>query len=116
MDINMDEYKTITRKILDDYSSKLAHQLGKGEDYWVYYKNGGDTVNVLTVINRDDDSDLLNKIYNTQANILQRYVLNKKDDGINVNFRVLPTYNQRKSKIIPTSFTRYNAKSQLQKV
>jgi len=112
----MEIYKGKTQQILMDYESSLSSKLEKGEDFRIYYKNGGDTVNVLTIIDRDDDSNFLNRIYSTQAKILQRHVLKQEEDGVNVNFRVLPTYNTPISRIIPPSFIRYNAKSQLQKI
>jgi len=109
----MDAYAEQTGKILEAYSLGLSNMLARGEDANIYYKNGGDTVNVLTVIKNDEDSGFLGRIYSAQAKIIQRYILGSKEENVSINFRVLPTYNNPISSIIPSSFKRYNAKTRV---
>ena len=105
----MNDYKVTVNNVLRDYSNGLSATLVRGTDFHVYYKNGGDTVNVLTVVNRDDNPKLLNQVYNAEAKIFRNYIINNKEncDGLNINFRVVPKYDRPISSVVPTTFKRY---------
>ena len=105
----IDQYKKVTNNVLRDYSNGLSATLAEGTDFRVFYKNGSNVVSVLTVVSRDDDSKLLDKVYNTEARILQNYIINNKEnhDGLSINFRVVPKYGRPISSVLPTTFKRY---------
>lgn len=108
------EYHDQLNRILKDYSMKLSSRLEHGTDFRVFYKNGGDTINVLTLVSRDDDPVLLKEIYDTEAKILRRYVLHEKNSDIKgINFRVIPKYNSSLADIVPSGFKRFNAKFEI---
>lgn len=111
MNIDMPTYKEQVNKVLEDYSFKLSNHLEDGTDFRIFYKNGGDTINVLTVINKEEDPGILNRIYNTEAKIINTHVLNVEDGGLNLSFRVVPQYSSTLSAMVPEGFKRYNAKA-----
>src|SRR3989344_7633935 len=109
MNLDMPTYKEQVNKVLEDYSFKLSNHLEDGSDFRIFYKNGGDTISVLTVINKEDDPSVLNRIYSTEAQIINTHVLKVEDGALNLNFRVVPNYTTL-SAIVPEGFKRFNAK------
>jgi len=112
----VDTYKETVANILEDFNLKLSDRFEHGEDFRIFYKNGGDTVNILTVVDSDDDSKLLNQIYGSEAKILKDYMLTEDGDAMKINFRVIPTYGSPLSAIVPTNFKRYNGKQEIKSV
>ena len=103
----METYEEQTKNVLKSYSKALSSKIRRKKDFTIYYKNGGDTISIFTIIKNNDDDSLVNKIYDSEAEILNDFVIQDANANLNINFRVIPKYSYPISRLVPSNFKRY---------
>ena len=88
----------ITYQILNDFYSCLDSSI---KNYSVYYKNGESLIDIITIIPRDDE-ETETKIYSFEAKILNKY-----SNKIDIDFHLMPKYQEPLKDCVPQNFKRY---------
>jgi hypothetical protein len=86
-----------TDVVLNDFANRVQKISG---DVRIYYKNGGDDIQVISVISKDYEN-IEEKIYSKQFDILKKYSNN------NIDFRIIPKHEVALRKLLPNGFSKY---------
>ncbi len=89
----------ITYNILKEFNAYLQSLIIP--NYSIYYKNGGSLVDIITVIPKDNNK-IEKKIYFSETKILDKY-----SDKIEIDFHLIPQYNEPLGSYVPSGFERY---------
>jgi hypothetical protein len=101
------EIKDKTKNILESFSKSLLSKKDTKDKFSIYYKNGGSLIDIFTVIQNEEDEKLLNKIFKSEAKVLNDFIIKNNSKDLNINFRVIPLdYGSVKS-LVPSNFKKY---------
>lgn len=103
-DLN-ESLEDLSSRVLYDFHKSLHNSINNKDLFTIYYGNGGDTLDIVTLI-QEDDKIIENKIYSNEIKILRKY-----KNKVDLNFSVVPRYSEPVKRFIPPDYKRYRIAS-----